>query len=180
MRALADRDRILRFLRALGDAATADGRVYLTGGATAVLNGWRDSTIDVNIRLVPEQDAIYRAIPHLKETLSLNVELASPDQFIPVKEGWEDRSPFITREGRLSFHHFDLYAQALAKIERGHAQDPADVSEMIRSGLVTRQGLLTYFEAIAPQLYRYPALDPESFRRAVHDLAASPHSDHGA
>lgn len=173
VRALADEQRIHRFMRALGAAATADTRVYFTGGATAVLLGWRPSTIDVDIRIVPEHDALFRAIPRLKEELEINVELASPDQFIPVKEGWEDRSPFVAREGRVSFHHFDFYAQALAKIERGHAQDVDDVREMLRRRLVERDALLPYFEAIAPRLYRYPALDPESFRRAVEEAVAS-------
>lgn len=172
VRALADDHRIHRFMRALGEAAIADARVYFTGGATAVLHGWRATTIDVDIRIVPEHDALFRAIPRLKETLELNVELASPDQFIPVKDGWEDRSPFVAREGRVSFHHFDLYAQALSKIERGHAQDVEDVREMLWRGLVERDALLAYFEAIAPRLYRYPALDPVSFRRAVEAAAA--------
>lgn len=172
MRALADADRIRQFMRAVGEAAAVDGRVYFTGGATAVLYGWRASTIDVDVRIVPEQDAVFRAIPRLKEQLQLNVELASPDHFIPVKPGWEDRSPFVGREGRLSFHHFDLYAQALAKIERGHAQDGGDVREMLDRGLIERPGLLAYFEAIEPELYRYPALDPRTFRQAVEDAAA--------
>ena len=167
MRALADADRIRRFMRALGDEAPADTRVYLTGGATAVLEGWRASTIDIDIRIVPEHDALFRAIPRLKERLDINVELASPDHFIPVRPDWQERSPFIAREGRISFHHFDLCAQALSKIERGHAQDGADVREMLRRGLIDRAGLMEYFEAIEPGLYRYPALDPASFRQRV-------------
>lgn len=47
MRDLADEARIEQFMRALGRVAQIDGRVYLTGGATAVLYGWRQSTIDV-------------------------------------------------------------------------------------------------------------------------------------
>jgi hypothetical protein len=63
-----------------------------------------------------------------------------------------------------------LYAQALSKIERGHAQDVGDVEEMLRRGLVERAGLLEYFEAIEPRLYRFPAIDARSFRRAVEDV----------
>jgi hypothetical protein len=146
--------------------------VYLTGGATAVLHGWRTSTVDVDIKIVPDTDRVLRAIPALKERLQINVELAAPGDFIPVHDAWEDRSPFIVQEGRLSFHHYDLYAQALAKIERGHAQDRADVDEMLRQGLVDRERLWEYFEAIEPKLYRYPALDPASFRRAVRIVVA--------
>jgi hypothetical protein len=167
MRQLADASRIRQFMRALGREAQAPGRVFLTGGATAVLLGWRDSTIDVDIKIVPDQDRVFRAIAALKESLQLNVELAAPDDFIPVPDGWESRSPFVTQEGRLAFHHFDLVAQALAKIERGHAQDLLDVREMLARGLVETSGLRRAFSEIEPRLYRYPAIDPGAFRRAL-------------
>ncbi|OGU21408.1 MAG: hypothetical protein A3K13_04870 [Gemmatimonadetes bacterium RIFCSPLOWO2_12_FULL_68_9] len=167
MRQLADAERIRQFMRSLGGEARADAWVYFTGGATAVLTGWRASTIDVDILIVPESDQLLRALPALKETLELNVELACPSDFIPELPGWRERSPFITREGRVSFHHYDPYAQALAKIERGHAQDLEDVREMLSRGLVDPVPVLGYFHEIEPQLYRYPAVDPGSFRRAV-------------
>ena len=157
-------------MRQLGAETSVASRVYFTGGATAVLLGWRDSTIDVDLKFAPEHDALFRAIPRLKESLQLNVELASPADFIPVRAQWEDRSPFIATEGRLAFHHFELYAQALAKIERGHAQDMEDVRAMLRGGLIVPAGALEYFDAIEPNLYRYPAIDPAAFRRAVTDL----------
>jgi Nucleotidyltransferase of unknown function (DUF6036) len=138
MRALADATRIQQFMKALGREADQPAHVYLTGGATAVLYGWRESTIDVDMKMVPDLDRVFRAIPEIKERLQINIELASPDDFVPVREGWEDRSPFIAQEGPLTFCHFDLYAQALAKIERGHAQDEGDVREMFDRGLVDR------------------------------------------
>ena len=58
MRGLADADRLRRFLRELAREAEADAAVYLTGGATAVLLGWRASTIDADILMVPEQDSL--------------------------------------------------------------------------------------------------------------------------
>ncbi len=154
-------------MRTLGAQAREDTRVYFTGGATAVLHGWRSSTIDVDIKVVPDRDELLRAIPPIKETLRVNVELASPLDFIPVPDGWEDRSPFIGQEGRAFFHHFDLYAQALAKIERGHAQDLDDVQEMLRRGLVDAVKGLDYFAAVEPFLYRYPSVDPPTFHEAV-------------
>ena len=72
------------------------------------------------------------------------------------------------------FHHFDLYAQALAKLERGHHQDVLDVREMLQRSLVTPPQLLAYFERIEPDLYRYPAIDPPSFRRAVEAVVVEP------
>jgi hypothetical protein len=170
MRELADSTRIKRFMRELGRAVSVDGRVYLTGGATAVLYGWRETTIDVDIKLVPDRDEILREIPRLKETLNLNVELAAPSDFIPLPAGWEERSPPIRREGTLSFHHFDPVAQALSKAERGHDQDLRDVHEMIAAGLVNPAEALIQFDAIEPELYRFPSIDPASFRTAVEGL----------
>lgn len=115
MRDLADEAQIERFMRALGRAAKVEGRVYLAGGATAVLHGWRSSTIDVDIKVIPDRDEILRVIPKLKEDLNLNIELAAPSDFIPVPPGWEERSPLIRQAGNISFHHFDPAAQALAK-----------------------------------------------------------------
>lgn len=172
MRELADSTRIEQFMRELGRAVKVDGRVYLTGGATAVLYGWRETTIDVDIKLIPDSDEILREIPRLKEALNLNVELAAPSDFIPLPTGWEDRSPLIGREGKLSFHHFDPVAQALSKVERGHDQDIRDVREMIAAGLVNPAEALIQFDAIESELYRFPAIDPASFRKAVEGLFA--------
>jgi hypothetical protein len=167
MRRPVDRERVLRFMRELGAEAEIETRLYFTGGATAVLLGWRASTIDLDIKLEPESDRLLRTIPALKERLEMNVELAAPDDFIPEIPGWRERSVFAGREGRLSFYHYDLAAQALAKIERGHAQDLGDVREMLTRGLVGRNELRQRFAEIEPQLYRYPAVDPGSFRLAV-------------
>lgn len=158
----------------LGSAAEGEGRAYFTGGACAVLLGWRSTTIDADILLAPDSDAVLRAIPRLKEDLRLNVELASPADFIPELPGWRERSPFIRREGRLAFHHYDFYAQALSKIERGHAQDVSDVREMLARGLVEPDRLRALFGEIEPRLHRYPAIDPPSFRRAVEAAIRAP------
>jgi hypothetical protein len=76
----------------------------------------------------------------------------------------------------LDFHHFDLYAQALSKIERGHAQDVGDVQEMFGRGLVDRVKLLEYFAASESRLYRYPAIDAKRFRAAVDQAVISEES----
>jgi hypothetical protein len=63
-----------------------------------------------------------------------------------------------------------LYAQALAKIERGHSLDISDVEEMFRRALIESTQLRKLFEAIFAQLYRYPAIDPPAFRRAMEKM----------
>lgn len=167
MRPPVDRERIRAFARELGREARRDTKLYLTGGATAVLRGWRAATLDIDVRFEPEADELLLAIVRLKEKLDLNVKLASPLDFIPELPGWRDRSPFVLREGRIDMHHFDFYSQALSKIERGFAQDLEDVAAMLRDGLVARERLRELFAEIEPSLFRYPAIDPMSFRAKV-------------
>ncbi len=159
-------------MEAFGRTATGNVRVYLVGGTTAVLLGWRTTTIDVDFVMQPEDEGILRAVPALKESLAVNLEMASPSDFIPVPAGWEDRSPFVAQLGRVAFYHYDLYAQALAKVERGHHYDLDDVREMLARRLIEPRGALDYFARMEPELYRFPAIDPPSFRRRVEEAFA--------
>lgn len=172
MREPVTEPRIRAFMRAIAAEAREPGRVYLAGGASAVLRGWREGTVDVDIKIVPENDRILRAVPELKEKLHINIELASPADFVPPLPGWEDRSPFIARESVISFHHFDFYTQALAKLERGHRKDLDDVDSMIRDGLVEPKRLSDLFAEVESSLYRYPAVDPPTLRAAVSRIAS--------
>lgn len=98
MREPVDAARVRRVIDALGRAAERDVRVYLVGGTSAVLDGWRPSTVDVDLALRPDGPA------------------------------------------------------------------------MLARGLVDPARARALFAAIEPELYRFPAVDPPSFRRAV-DLA---------
>jgi hypothetical protein len=164
---------VREFMRAIAVEAREPGRIYLAGGASVVLKHWRGSTVDIDITIIPENDRILRAIPDLKERLQVNVELSSPAHFVPPLPGWEDRSPFITREGVIDFHHFDFYTQAFSKIERAHRKDLLDVDSMIRHGFVQPKRLLALFEEVADHLYRYPSLNPPTLRAAVERLASA-------
>jgi hypothetical protein len=67
VRERVDDARIRELARALGRVAQSPGRLYLTGGSTAVVEGWRSSTIDVDLRFEPESDELLRALPGLEE-----------------------------------------------------------------------------------------------------------------
>ena len=170
MRPEVDTSRVREFMRGLGRSCKAAARVYLVGGGTAVLHGWRATTADLDLKCVSDID-LGPDLSRLKNQLNMNIELASPDQFIPPLPGWEERSEFIGRHGAIDFFHFDLYSQALAKIERGFDRDLADVEAMLDSEGVDRSRLLELFLKIKPELNRYPALDPPSFESAVRRIA---------
>ena len=167
MRTTSDATKITRLMQGLGRLARGPGRVYLVGGASAVTLGWRAATIDADLKLDPEPEGIFEAISKLKEELDMNVELAAPDDFIPPVPGWRQRSSFIARHGQVDFFHYDFYGQALAKIERGHAMDLEDVRQMIGRGLIDKEDLARRFDAIASDIVRYPAIEPDAFRAKV-------------
>jgi hypothetical protein len=167
VRALITAESVLRFMRSFGAAAETEGTCYLVGGASAVLLGWRETTVDIDIALEPEQDAALRALPGIKHREGINVELASPADFIPLPAGWRARSLSVGREGHLVFAHFDLYSQALAKLERGHERDLQDVAALLSLDLVEAGRLRQAYEEIEPELYRFPAIDPDTFRMRV-------------
>jgi hypothetical protein len=173
MRQPVTADNLQVFMKALAAVVTTPSRIYLVGGATSVLLGWRTSTIDIDLKIIPESDEILRSLPDLKERLQVNIELASPGDFIPELPGWQERSRFIQQKGKLAFYHYDFYAQALAKIERGHRMDSLDVRQLIASGLVDPKRLRELFSTIEDQLYRYPDLDAPTFRRAVERVSGA-------
>jgi hypothetical protein len=60
--------------------------------------------------------------------------------------------------------------RALAKIGLDPVTDRRDVSAMIARGLVDVATLGEKFQAIVPQLYRYPAINAEAFGEAVVEV----------
>ncbi len=167
MHPLVDAERLRAFMRALGAEPECEGRVYFTGGGTAVLIGWRAQTADADLLVVPDTDPILRAIQRLKLSLRMNIELASPAHFLPELPGWQDRSRFIAREGRIDFFHYDFCAQALSKILRGQDKDLADVEAMIERRLIDAPKVWALFTAIEDRLFRFPNINAQAFRSAV-------------
>ena len=167
MRAQTDKARLTAFMTALGHRLHGDGDIYLAGGATAVLHGWRPLTIGIELKPDPEPAGLFEALAVLKNELDINVELACPDQFIPSIPGWRERSLIIGRYGHLNCYHYDLYGQALSKLQRGHPRDLLDVRAMLSHGLIRSDRLQEMFDLIEPALIRFPAVDPPSFRAAV-------------
>jgi hypothetical protein len=147
--------------------AQSPGDVYFTGGATALLLGLREQTVDLDIKLDPEPGGAFQAISQLKNVLDVNIELAAPSDFIPVAPDWKARSRFIDRIGNVSFFHFDLCAQILSKVERGYAQDIEDARCFQKVGEVRSEELLSYFRAIKPLFVRYPAIDVQLFEQKL-------------
>ena len=78
-RANSNAENVRQLMRRLGEEARGGGRVYLVGGASAVLIGWRETTVDVDLKLDPEPPGVFEAIARAKDALDMNIELAAPE-----------------------------------------------------------------------------------------------------
>jgi hypothetical protein len=56
------KDKLLKFLDRLGASAKAAGTCFITGGASALLLGWRETTIDVDLKFDLEPAGVFDAI----------------------------------------------------------------------------------------------------------------------
>lgn len=149
-----------------------DYRVYLVGGGTAVFEGWRESSIDAD--LYARQDDIFKDVQAIKERLQLNIEFVRPEDFVPPLEGSEDRHVFIETVGRVSFYHYDPYAQLLSKIVRGFSRDLADAEALIAGGMVEPDRFKKLVAEIPATIYsKYPRLSAQGVREAVEDFLSS-------
>lgn len=134
MRAPVDRARIMQLKEQLGRAASVALRVYFVGGTTAVIVGWRDATIDVDLMIRPHDDSLLRAIPAAKEALDINVN-------------W--------RRTRAPAGYCGCAGNDRAWLGRSASGTPA-------------------LDTIESELFRFPAIDPGTFRHAVNSTFSIP------
>ncbi|WP_050897209.1 hypothetical protein [Patulibacter medicamentivorans] len=92
MRPPVDVERIRALAVVLSRATRTETVLYLTGGATAVIEGWRASTVDIDLRLEPDSDEVMKALVQAKRDLDINVESASAGLRAGASS-WRDRSP---------------------------------------------------------------------------------------
>jgi hypothetical protein len=147
-------------------------RVYLVGGGTAVLAGWRSATIDAD--LYADRDEVFRDVQAIKDRLRLNIEFARPEHFVPPLAGSDERHLFIDRVGQIDFFHYDPYAQLLSKIVRGFRKDLLDAEQFLLSGMVEADRFRQLVHEIAETEYaKYPNLSRDSVLSAVEVMLAN-------
>jgi hypothetical protein len=182
VRDYADRARIERFLRALGRRMTHPLRLYLVGGPIVVDLGLRASTLDVGyVAQADDPQALEefeRLIPILKNELKINVEPASPGDFIPVPPGVFARSRYVRTYGRVSVYYYDLPTTIISKLARGAERDLADVEELIRSGDVSWADVEATWAEIRPSPRGWLRHDPIAVERQIEAMRRRLHPRH--
>jgi hypothetical protein len=167
MRPNVDRQCIERFLTELGRHFRQTGRLYLVGGAALVHAGIRPgisaTTQDIDIEVASGD--MYQTINQLKQQLQINVEFASPGDFIPLPRNWQNLSRYAGRYGSIDVFYFDFYSIALSKFNRGNSRDLQDVALLLQKQAITLQELDSAAQEVAAQMGKgnYKRLDPNAF-----------------
>jgi len=166
---LVDANQLRDFLKRLGECYRHAGVVYLVGGSSLILVAAKESTFDIDLKFevdVAHHSEFIGCLRRLSREMSLSIEEASPDEFLPLPKGYQDRRVYIGRYGSLDIFHFDFYSVALGKLQRGNEKDYADVVNMVRAGVIELQRLEQYFEEVLPQINSFSLrTDPENFKR---------------
>ena len=143
MRQRADRTRLRRFLRALGQRLQRPVRLYLVGGSVLIDLGLRAATLDVDYVADADDpaalDDLEQAIRVLKNELDVNVEPSSPADFLPVPSGSLGRSRYVGRYGPVSVYYYHLPSLVISKAARAYEQDLDDAIHLLQAGEVTWQ-----------------------------------------
>jgi hypothetical protein len=150
-----DRPRIERFLRELGRAFRHPARLFIVGGTTLVYERLRESTLDIDYALEVANEhhgEFMRQLARLKDQLAVNVEEASPADFIPLPSGWRNRAQFVDRFGQIDVFHYDLVSTALSKLGRGHERDLTDVRLLLDANLITVDEIERGWQEVKAQL----------------------------
>ncbi len=124
----------------MGRHSQQPARLYLVGGAVLIDLGLRATTLDVDF--VAEADdpraleELEDAIRHLKDEMDINVEPASPADFLPIPSTALGQSRYVDRFGSLSVYYYHLPSLVISKAARALERDLDDVERLVRSGEV--------------------------------------------
>jgi hypothetical protein len=102
LRQKVDSERIKLFFKRLSERFRRPGRVYLVGGTSLVFEELRQQTVDIDVVIdvsPADHGKFIQAVRELKDELSINVEEASPGDFIPLPSGYENRHQYLERFG---------------------------------------------------------------------------------
>lgn len=109
-------------------------------------------TLDIDIQITVDPANLTAKIVQLKQQLNMNIEFASPGDFMPLPAQWEARSEFIRRYGQV----FDWYSIALSKTQRANPQDVADIQLLILKGFINKVELDAVYQDVLNKIGNPP------------------------
>jgi hypothetical protein len=103
---------------------------YLVGGSVMVALGLRGTTVEIDYAATSDDpaalDDLERTIRALKDELGVNVEPASPADFLPIPPSVRDRSRYVARFGQMDVFSYHLPSLVISKAARGLELDLDD------------------------------------------------------
>jgi hypothetical protein len=137
------------------------------GGAALVHAGVRPGfTVDIGVQVGGKNEGeLIVAIQRLIQQMQINVEFASPADFMPLPSDWEMHAQYVGRYGEIDVFYFDFYSIALSKIERGNSRDIADVKLLVQQKIISLDELDIAYQEVLAQLGQgqFPKLTPQRF-----------------
>jgi hypothetical protein len=149
-------------------------RLYLVGGSVMIDLGLRSSTLDIDY--VADADdpgamtELEEAIRTLKNELDVNVEAASPADFLPIPTSALGESRFVGLYGRVSVYYYHLPSQVVAKVARGLEQDLADAERLVRAGEVEWDEIESAWRAVRASPTGWLRYEPEEVEQRLELL----------
>lgn len=112
-----------------------------------------------------DEDEMITAIRRIVEQMQINVEFASPGDFIPIPTQWVAQAKYIGRYGSIEAFYFDFYSLALSKIARGSDRDLINVKLLVQQKVITLEGLDATYKEVLPRMGKRPYinLNPQRF-----------------
>ncbi|NJR43039.1 MAG: hypothetical protein HC767_10650 [Akkermansiaceae bacterium] len=129
MRQLVDKARLEKFLEAFGNALGKGGKIYLTGGGSAVLHEWRESTIDIDIKAMPEPSHFLKASPNSKTHSTLTLKSPHPIFSFP---NFPDGNPGVCSSHDMEIPIFTIMIFTL-KLLRNSKETTSVTSRMLNA-----------------------------------------------
>ncbi len=174
MRDHAERERIERFLRALGRRIHFPIRLYLVGGSIIVDLGLRQATVDVDYVVEADDpralEEFERIVPQLKNELRINVEPASPADFLPIPAHALAQSAYVRSYGNVHIYYYDLPSTIVSKAARGAERDIADIESLIQAGAVSWDEIESRWQEIRASPRGWLRHNPNDVEHRLHAL----------
>lgn len=160
------------FLDGVGRRVRDPVRLYIAGGAEAVILGIRPTTLDIDVTLDADdpqaERRAERVVEDVAERVGVVVEWSDPTMFLPIPRAAAlKRSPWHRTVGQVRVHQFDLVSVALGKIGRGTERDLADVDAYLDRGLIRWPDVETLWRAVRGESFRGAA---QSRRLVVENM----------
>ena len=171
-----DRPALMRFLGRLEEDFRRPGRLYLVGETIQVYEGWSPWTrrLEYTSSLgVENRTELANVADRLSTEMEMEVREESPDDVIPLPEGYEDRArpADYDQNAPWQLHHFDPYSVSFRLITRGDEPDYHAVLAFLQHGWVTVEKMNELLTGLLPQFTSETIQqDPAEFRRKFRGL----------